>query len=46
MLQYVIAVVVVYMGYNLVCLEQNYRRASAMGIPLVRVPIDPLNILF
>lgn len=29
-----------------VCLERNYRRASSMGIPLVRVPVDPLNILW
>ncbi|KAF1995035.1 cytochrome P450 [Amniculicola lignicola CBS 123094] len=46
MLEYFITVVALYLGYSLVCLELNYRRASAIGIPLVRVPIDPLNILF
>lgn len=25
-------------------MEINYRRASFMGIPLVRLPVDPLNI--
>ncbi|KAF2790090.1 cytochrome P450 [Melanomma pulvis-pyrius CBS 109.77] len=35
-----------YATWSLVCLEVNYRRASKMGIPLVRLPIDPLNILF
>lgn len=25
-------------------MEINYRRASTMGIPLVRLPVDPLNI--
>ncbi|KAF2194758.1 cytochrome P450 [Zopfia rhizophila CBS 207.26] len=35
-----------YLAWSLVCLELNYKRASSMGIPLVRLPIDPLNILF
>ena len=34
------------LAWNLVALEVNYRRAASMGIPLVRLPIDPLNILF
>lgn len=46
MLEYFVAVVGLYLGYSFVCLELNYRRASAMGIPLVRVPVDPLNIPF
>lgn len=46
MLEYFIAVVGLYLGYSFICLELNYRRASAMGIPLVRVPVDPLNIPF
>jgi len=36
--------VVFYATWSAVTLEQNYRRASTMGIPLVRVPVDPLNI--
>lgn len=35
-----------YLVWSLAALESNYRRAASMGIPLVRVPIDPLNILF
>ncbi|KAF2870624.1 cytochrome P450 [Massariosphaeria phaeospora] len=35
-----------YVAWSLVCLEINYKRASAMGIPLVRIPIDPLNFLW
>lgn len=27
-------------------MEKNYRKAQTMGIPLVRLPIDPLNIFF
>ncbi|KAF2470382.1 cytochrome P450 monooxygenase [Lindgomyces ingoldianus] len=46
MFEYLIALVGLYFGWSLVCLEINHRRASSMGIPLVRVPVDPLNILF
>ncbi|KAF1949760.1 cytochrome P450 monooxygenase [Byssothecium circinans] len=35
-----------YLVWSLICLETNYRRAKSMGIPLIRLPIDPLNILF
>jgi hypothetical protein len=40
------SVLIAYTTWSLVCLEVNYKRASGMGIPLVRLPIDPLNILF
>ncbi len=33
-----------YLTWSLVAMEINYRRASSMGIPLVRLPVDPLNI--
>ncbi|KAF2687325.1 putative cytochrome P450 [Lentithecium fluviatile CBS 122367] len=33
-----------YAAWSTITLEQNYRRASTMGIPLVRIPVDPLNI--
>jgi hypothetical protein len=33
-----------YLVWSLVALEINYRRASTMGIPLVRLPFDPINI--
>ena len=35
-----------YLIWSLVCLEINYKRAKSIGIPLVRLPIDPLNTLF
>ena len=35
-----------YLTWSLVTMEINYRRASSMGIPLVRLPIDPLNLVW
>jgi cytochrome P450 len=35
-----------YFVWSIICLEINYRRASSMGIPLVRLPIDPINTLW
>ncbi|KAF4629650.1 hypothetical protein G7Y89_g8493 [Cudoniella acicularis] len=33
-----------YLLWSVIALEINYRRASRMGIPLLRIPIDPSNI--
>jgi hypothetical protein len=38
------ACILLYSLWSLLTLERNYKRALSMGIPLVRVPIDPLNI--
>lgn len=46
MIEYIVAAIAAYLGWTLVCLELNYRRALPIGIPLVRVPVDPLNLLF
>jgi hypothetical protein len=46
MLQYLIAAAGLYMGWSFICLELNYKRASTMHVPLVRVPVDPMNILW
>jgi hypothetical protein len=46
MLDFFITIAGLYVGWSLVCLELNHRRASSMRIPLVRVPIDPLNLFF
>ena len=46
MLAYLVAMVGLYLGWSFVCLEINYRRAASMDIPLIRVPVDPLNIPF
>lgn len=35
-----------YLSWSFVTLTINYRRASTMGIPLIRLPVDPLNVLF
>ncbi|KAF1925641.1 cytochrome P450 [Didymella exigua CBS 183.55] len=44
MWQYVFAAVVLYAGWSCVTLQINHKRASSMGIPLVRVPVDGLNV--
>jgi len=33
-----------YLLWSLLAMENNYRRASKMGIPLVRLPVDPMNL--
>ena len=33
-----------YVLWSLVCLERNVRRARSMGIPVIRMPIDPMNV--
>jgi hypothetical protein len=35
-----------YLARSLLTMEINYRRASSMGIPLVRLIIDPQNLLW
>lgn len=36
MLEYLIALLALYVGWSLLCLEINYRRYSAIGVPLIR----------
>ncbi|KAF2877804.1 cytochrome P450 [Massariosphaeria phaeospora] len=38
--------IALYALWSLVTLELNYRRAQSMGIPLIRLPVDPLNALW
>ena len=35
-----------YLAWSMVMLEMNYRPASTIGIPLVRLYIDPQNVLW
>jgi hypothetical protein len=42
----VIGLAVAYLGWSYVAMEINYRRASSMGIPLVRLIIDPQNVVW
>ncbi|KAF2821233.1 cytochrome P450 [Ophiobolus disseminans] len=46
MIEHVLALLGLYVGWAFICLELNHKRASVMRIPLVRVPIDPLNLFF
>ncbi|KAF2028304.1 cytochrome P450 [Setomelanomma holmii] len=46
MIELVVLAIATYMGWSFICLELNHKRASAMRIPLVRVPVDPLNVPF
>lgn len=38
------ASIFIYVSWTLICLELNYRRAKRMNIPLIRIPIDFLNV--
>jgi hypothetical protein len=40
------SVALCYLAWSFFTLQMNYRRASTMGIPLIRLPVDPLNVLF
>lgn len=44
--QILLALGLAYQTWSLVAMEMNYRRAASMGIPLVRLPIDPENIIW
>ncbi len=37
---------VAYLLWSLISMEINYRRATSMGIPLVRLPVDSVNIVW
>lgn len=44
--QIIVGLGVVYLTWSLVAMEINYKKASAMRIPLVRLPVDPMNIFW
>lgn len=44
--QFLLGIGIVYLSWSLIAMEINYRRAASMGIPLVRLPVDPKNILW
>lgn len=35
-----------YFGWSMFCLERNVSKARSMGVPVVRLPIDPVNFLW
>ena len=45
-LLFLVAVAVAYLVWSLICLELNIRRARTMNIPPIRIPIDPMNVLW
>ena len=45
-IEVLVGAVLSYTLWSLVTLQINYRRASSMGVPLIRQPVDPLNIPF
>ena len=44
--QLLTGIVVAYLVWSITAMEINYKRASPMRIPLVRLPIDPLNVVW
>lgn len=46
MFQLLAGLALAYFGWSMVCLERNVRRARSLGIPVVRLPIDPVNFLW
>lgn len=42
--QILLSLVGVYSAWSFISMEINYRRASSMNIPLVRLFVDPLNV--
>ncbi|KAF7887020.1 uncharacterized protein EAF02_003667 [Botrytis sinoallii] len=35
-----------YLLWSMIAMEINHRRASKMGIPLIRLPVDPMNMIW
>lgn len=35
-----------YFGWSVICLELNVRKARSLNIPVVRLPIDPVNFFW
>ncbi|KAI9845422.1 MAG: hypothetical protein M1837_004900 [Sclerophora amabilis] len=44
--QLLLGLTVAYAIWSLICMEINVRRARTIGIPLVRMPVDPMNVLW
>ena len=41
-----LALLTLYMGWSVAALELNRRRAGSLNIPLIHLPVDPMNILW
>ena len=42
----ILALLTIHVGWSFAALELNHHRARAMNIPLIRLPIDPMNIFW
>ncbi|KAI1413651.1 cytochrome P450 [Hypoxylon sp. FL1857] len=45
-IQLLLSSILAYFVWSIVCLESNVRKARAMGVPFVRLPIDSNNVLW
>lgn len=45
-LQLLLSLALGHLGCSLICLEINVRKARALVVPVVRLPIDPVNFLW
>lgn len=45
-LQIVLGLTLAHLSWSLVCLEINVRKARALNVPIVRLPVDPVNFLW
>lgn len=44
--QLLLGFAMVWLLYSSISLARNYRRAQAMGVPLITVPVSPMNVLW
>lgn len=42
----IVVLILAYLTWSLFAMEINYKRASSMRIPLVRLPVDPMGIFW
>lgn len=44
--QLLLGLALVWLFYSSISLARNFRRAQAMGVPLIAVPVSPMNVLW
>ncbi|KAL1852810.1 hypothetical protein Daus18300_012054 [Diaporthe australafricana] len=45
-LQLIVGSALAYFGWSIISLERNVRKARSLNVPIVRLPIDPVNFLW
>jgi len=43
-LSLLVASAIAYTAWSLICMEANVRKARALHVPVIRIPIDPMNV--